>query len=175
MSLFECEQDPDIESFLQNRAIDFENLSKGRTYLLFDEKMLASENFSPMGYFTITVSALEFADSVSIRQRKRLDGFSGKKGNEPIRSIPVYLIGQLGKNSAYPGTPISGSELIDYAMSVIRKAHEMVAGNTILVESKPLSKLETFYKENGFDFFSSIKSPHDENRMNQYIRVMNNS
>ena len=36
LSSFSCEKDSDIESFLHNRAVEFENLSKARTYLVFD-------------------------------------------------------------------------------------------------------------------------------------------
>ena len=34
LSSFFCEQDPDIEMFLHERAVNFECLSKARTYLV---------------------------------------------------------------------------------------------------------------------------------------------
>lgn len=38
LSSFSCEQDADIEHFLHERAVDFENLSKSRTYLICDQE-----------------------------------------------------------------------------------------------------------------------------------------
>ena len=37
LSSFSCAKDPDIEHFLHSRAVEFERLSKSRTYLIFDE------------------------------------------------------------------------------------------------------------------------------------------
>lgn len=38
ISIFVCEKDPDIESFLKNKAILFEKIGKSRTFLVFDEE-----------------------------------------------------------------------------------------------------------------------------------------
>ena len=43
LSSFLCSEDEDIEQFLHNRAIDFERLSKSRTYLVFDEEELTTK------------------------------------------------------------------------------------------------------------------------------------
>ena len=40
LSSFSCKKDKDIEFFLHNRAIEFEKLSKARTYLVFDQEQL---------------------------------------------------------------------------------------------------------------------------------------
>lgn len=40
LSSFCCEQDEDIENFLRNRAVEFEKLSKARTYLICDESQM---------------------------------------------------------------------------------------------------------------------------------------
>ena len=40
LSSFSCAKDPDIEHFLRSRAVEFERLSKSRTYLIFDEDEL---------------------------------------------------------------------------------------------------------------------------------------
>ena len=45
LSSFSCEQDEDIENFLHNRAIEFEELSKARTYLICDEEQILEEGF----------------------------------------------------------------------------------------------------------------------------------
>ena len=40
LSTFECTQDKDIEYFLHNRAVEFEKLSKARTYLVCSQRQL---------------------------------------------------------------------------------------------------------------------------------------
>ncbi len=42
LSSFSCTQDQDIEGFLHNRAVDFERLSKSRTYLVFNEVIVSN-------------------------------------------------------------------------------------------------------------------------------------
>jgi len=37
ISIFVCEKDTDIESFIKNRALMFEKLGKCRTFLIYDE------------------------------------------------------------------------------------------------------------------------------------------
>ena len=39
-----CKEDEDIESFLHNRAIEFEKISKARTYLIVDADKLMAED-----------------------------------------------------------------------------------------------------------------------------------
>lgn len=43
LSSFSCEKDEDIEYFLHNRAIEFEKLSKARTYLVLDQEQLKNK------------------------------------------------------------------------------------------------------------------------------------
>ena len=38
LSSFSCVYDEDVQNFLRNRAIDFELLSKSRTYLIIDKE-----------------------------------------------------------------------------------------------------------------------------------------
>ena len=45
LSSFSCERDEDIENFLHSRAVEFEKLSKARTYLICDEEQISKEEF----------------------------------------------------------------------------------------------------------------------------------
>ena len=49
LSSFECVLDSDIEYFLKNRAVTYEELSKARTFLVLDEDELADKNISREG------------------------------------------------------------------------------------------------------------------------------
>lgn len=153
LSSFNCNKDADIEYFLRNKAVDFENISKSRTYLYCDYRKLLENQIVILGYFTLSLKVLVFPDELSIRDRKELDGFRGKIHGIPIKEIPCFLIGQLAKNSNISDNPISGKKLLDSAYSVIQSAISAVGGRFILIECQNKPKLIEFYKLNGFSEF----------------------
>lgn len=168
LSSFSCDQDADIESFLRLRAAAFEKLSKSRTYLLLDEDKLAEGEFVILGYFALALKVLIIPVDKSIRSRQELDGFSGKIHGEPIREIPCYLIGQIARNSAVEKFAVSGSELMDYALSVIQTSADAVGGRYVLIECHDDAKLLRFYEKNDFHEFARL--PMGETPMVQMIR-----
>ncbi|MBQ7795052.1 MAG: hypothetical protein IJ374_00620, partial [Lachnospiraceae bacterium] len=94
--------DEDIEHFLRERSIEFERISKARTYLIFDEDELLTRKIAEVtiyGYITLAMKVLSVPSTVSNRMRKELDGYSAKIHGEPINVFPCYLIGQLSRNS----------------------------------------------------------------------------
>ncbi len=100
LSSFSCSDDEDIETFLHIRAIDFEKLSKARTYLVVDEEELMNNDFANVtiyGYVSVALKTMTIPDTFSNRKRMELDGFSAKVHGDPIREIPCYLIGQLAR------------------------------------------------------------------------------
>lgn len=137
LSSFSCQKDADIESFLWNRSIEFELLSKARTYLVCDEDVLKQDgSLRILGYFSLSLKTLSIPDGLSNNQRKELDGFNAKIHGTPIREIPCYLIGQLGKNSSLSKEQqiLSGDKLVDLAISVVMTAFESVGGRYVMVE-----------------------------------------
>ena len=168
LSSFCCEKDADIESFLRTRAVPFEKLSKSRTYLIVDEDQLDQGEFMILGYFTLALKVLIIPVEKSIRSRQELDGFSGKMYGKPIREIPCYLIGQIARNSAIDRTLLSGSDLMESALSVIETAASAIGGRYVLIECHDDPKLIHFYTENAFHEFARI--PMDDASMVQMIR-----
>jgi hypothetical protein len=83
-----------------------------------------------------------------------------------ITDLPVYLIGQLAKNDKYSNL-FDGKDLIDSALSEIRKSQEVVGGRSILVESKNEESLTNFYTNNGFTLIQQ-----DTDKLLQFIRVV---
>lgn len=145
---------------MYNRAIEFEFLSKARTYLVCDGEALKNQGkLIILGYFSLSLKTLSIPDGVSNRKRKELDGFNAKMHGEPIREVPCYLIGQLGKNSALTKEEqtLSGSKLIDLAISVVMTAVESVGGRYVMVECHDRQALIDFYNQNGFKKISSVE------------------
>lgn len=156
LSSFSCEQDEDIENFLHNRAIEFEELSKARTYLICDEEQISKEGFcldqlKIYGYVAIALKILSVPEEWSNRKRKELDGLSAKIHGEPIKDFSCYLIGQLSRNSRVPHDSISGKDLLQMAYDVIAAAVDAVGGRYMMIECREEKKLVDFYLSNGFE------------------------
>ena len=170
LSSFSCRQDSDIESFLHNRAVEFENLSKARTYLIFDAADFENGREHPIiyGYISLALKILTVPASVSNRLRKELDGFNAKIHGQQISDFPCYLIGQLSKNSEVKDNPVTGSDLLNIAFDIIASAAEAVGGRYMMIECRNEEKLIKFYSVNSFGEVDRI--PDDDIPMVQMIR-----
>lgn len=167
---FHCEKDNDIENFLHNKAVEFDSLAKAKTYLVCDEDAMTKGRFDILGYISVSLKALILPEVMSIRQRKDIDGYSGKLHGMPIREIPCYLIGQLAKNSDIIQNSVSGKDLLSYATAVIRNAAKAVGGRYMMIECHDNEKLLSFYKQN--DFKVIMNMPLDGEPMVQMIRTV---
>ncbi len=156
LSSFSCKYDKDIENFLHNRAVEFELLNKSRTYLVLDDDILRKEERAYIrGFFTIGLKVLDLPGNTSNNKRRMYDGFSAKQNGKIVSSIPCYLIGQFAKNFSAKNA-ISGAELMDMAISVIKEAVETVGGRYVLIECRDNPHLQRFYTDNGFVEFDRI-------------------
>lgn len=177
LSSFSCVQDKDIENFLHNRAVEFEQLSKARTYLICDEEQLIAEDFcldqlTIYGYVSIALKILSVPDEMSNRKRKELDGLSAKIHGEQIKDFSCYLIGQLSRNSNVAHDSLSGADLLQAAYDVIAAAVDAVGGRYVMIECHEDTRLVDFYSANGFEEVSHVA---DENHpMVQMIKKIAN-
>lgn len=167
-----CEKDKDIEYFLHEKAIEFEELSKARTYLICNEEELISGNKNDQlkiyGYVSIALKVLSVPETLSNRKRKEIDGLSAKIHGTQITDFPCYLIGQLSKNSNIENNEITGKELIDIALSIIAASVEAVGGRYVMIECRENEKLLKYYENNFFHEIARI--PDNEQPMIQMIR-----
>lgn len=139
----------DVQSFLVNKAIDFENRNKACTFLYFNEKGELS------GYFTLCIKNLIFSQSVKSSTKKKIDGF-----RKDADSSVVYLIGQLGRDYRYSEKGF-GLSLLNSAMEYLFEAQSIVGGRYCLVETEKIeanSKVVTFYTDYGFNFLQDDTS-----------------
>lgn len=147
---FSCQKDRDIENFAKERVLEFEKISKSRTYLFIDAEALKNKEIQIIAFFSLAMQILELPENLSVRQIKKLDGFSGKARGEKIKFLPVFLIGQLAKND-YFSDRITGNYILDRAIATTGNASKIVGGRIITVDVKyGESKLIAFYKRNGF-------------------------
>lgn len=164
---FLCLKDEDIENFLHNKAIEFENKGKSRTYIVYDEDKANSEDLHILGYFSLAISILELSEEYSNNKIKNLDGISAKKHGEKLKRLPTILIGQFGKNSIY--SELSGSDLMDFCLSKVLEGQRILGGRVIMLECKNEPKLIEFYKNIGF---MSVSNMSDDNSLLVFNRIL---
>ena len=151
ISRFRCPKDNDIESFLHDKAVLFNRKGKSKTHLILCQEALKEGSIDIVAYFSIAIQVLRIPEGTSATQIKRLDGLYSKRGGESITEIPSFLIGQLAKNDS--SSSISGSMVLEYALSVISAAEEMVGGRVVYIECRDIPQIITFYENNGFKIF----------------------
>lgn len=138
LETFSCSKNFDLQDFLHNKALTFEQHLRSRTYLYFD-----NETKEIAAYYTIAISVF-FTDGISNDIIKLLDGYK-----DDIKTIPCFLIGQLGKSDKYERFKIGEYMLAD-ALEVIDNSHKSLGGRFILIDSVNHLKVLSFYKENSF-------------------------
>lgn len=132
----------DVQSFLVNNAIDFENRNKACSFLYFNDSR------ELLGYFTLCVKNLIFAENVNGTTKQKIDGF-----RKDADSAVVYLIGQLGRDGRYSEKGF-GYQLLNSAMEYLCTAQDIVGGRYCMVEtenSESNAKVVKFYTEYGFN------------------------
>ena len=134
-----------MQSFLVNKSILFEQISKSRTFLIVDEDYLDDGDFRILAYFSLALKSLKLDNSLSKTRLKKIDGLSNK-----IEDTSFYLLGQLGKNELYQ-KDIEGKEILEkYVFPMVAQAVKYVGGRIILIECANKEKLISFYGNNGF-------------------------
>ena len=90
---FSCQRETDLEDFLKDKAILYENTNFGKTYLILDKEELDKGSFIVMAYFTIAQKSVDISAISNKQKRKMLGSYPGR---DNLKSIPAYLIGLLG-------------------------------------------------------------------------------
>ena len=97
-----------------------------------------------LAYFSVAIDQLVIGDQVSSNMKRNLNGIFND------RIVPCYLIGQLARNDAYSRTDISGEKILNFALSVLMDAHDLVGGRFVRIDCKDIESLLKFYTDNGF-------------------------
>ena len=156
---FSCKFNPEIDEYLQQRAIDFSRKSVTISHLVFD-----AETGFCVGYFALTHKPIVFrSGNLSATQRKRLARFAKLDVETGGYTVSAFLIAQIGKNYlADHGKLISGVELLDLAKGELLVAKRKIGGQVVFVEMEHgNAKLAKFYADNGFVPFGTRDDSED--------------
>lgn len=105
----------------------------GKTYLILDSTELENKNFVIAGYFTIAQKSVDISEISAKKRRKMLGSYPGR---DKLKSIPAYLIGQLGRSDSYSSMQLPGDTILNECYNVISLASMIVGGNLIVLECR---------------------------------------
>jgi len=153
---FRCLRNPDVETFLHERALEFELRHRSRTCLwLYPD----SGKLVVAGYISLALDIVELPDSLSKTLKKKL----GKGYSPPKPYLPAYLIGQLGRNDRTPKDLLPGKDLLNYAFRILKEAQSLVGNRLVIVDvidghTDEAKSLVSWYKGFGFRELDMIKT-----------------
>ena len=166
LSAFECPLNPDVQSFLREKAILFSRHGYASTYLVF-----ASYQGSVVliGYYALAMKAVIIKGSLlSSQWRGRLRRFAFYDSDLKQFTLSLPLIGQLGKNYAHHyDRLISGDDLLGIACETVREIQLMSSGKMVYLECEDVLPLTSFYERNGFFRFANRNLDGDERDLSQ--------
>lgn len=153
--LFKNALDSDIEFFMQNKAVDYENKGLSTTYLSLNVAMLEQNRLQIEGFFTLSHKSIEFAEDAPKKKIKEVAGFKDRT------STHVILIGQLGKYIGGNRQSLTcGQELLSDAFGIIEKSSQLIVCRAVLVECSDEEKVHQFYERNGFTYLQHDGQHH---------------
>lgn len=162
---FSCERETDLEAFLIHKAIPYENTNFGRTYLIVDLESLINGSFAVIAYFTVAQKSIDIDNLSKKKKRKMLGEYPGR---DSLKSVPAYLIGQLGRCDMYTGTDFPGQKLLEECYHTISIASKMVGGNILVLECRE-HMYSKFYE--GQEFKKLYDEVSDEGLYTLYKKI----
>ena len=176
LSDFSCEYSENmrnngVENFIQSKAIDFARQKISITYLVMnDEKRI-------VGCFALTHKPVNIpAQALESKTLKRkMQRYAEYDKILDTYSVSAFLIAQFGKNYAIPEEKrISGTKLMEYALSVIEEIQALIGGGVVFLESEYHNELVDFYTKepNAFFPFGERVSESDGAKYIQLMRFV---
>ena len=166
---FSCPLNPGVENFFRKNAIEFTKKSQSVTYFVD----LINGTF-PVGLFALTIKPLTIGinDIKSNTQRKKIERICKLDEKTQSYTMAAYLIAQLGKNF-YHGfnEKISGDELLDAALYIIKNLQYQAGGMIVFVETEAEKNLIDFYNRNYFSLLEEINNLKNTDLI-QFFRLL---
>lgn len=146
---FRCVKDGDIEYFLKNKAITFDNEGFSRTFLIFDEDRYIRRDYFIEGYFSLAVKAISCSSMSKTMKRKLGRGI-------PAEAQPFILVAQLGKYiSESSCSEICIDDIFEHIDIIIGNYTEMIPIKLLLVECNKKVFDKKIYQDAGFTFLQT--------------------
>jgi len=158
--MFRCSRDLDIEVFLREKAVQYEERGWCRVYLLMNKEFLSQKKFKVEAYFTLSHKSAYLQEDISGNTRKKVGRFKEDS------NIHFVLIGQLGKHICADEecgkyiSKISANDILDRAFEIIGRSHELISCRCVLVECNESEKVHKVYYDYGFKYLQHDGEHH---------------
>lgn len=141
---FKCSKDTDIESFLSDYALEYEEKNVARTFLVMDDTL----PLQILGYFSIGLNVMQFDEKLDVKEA--YEGISlYEQGYKPI-----YKLFMIGKNENYANhvkmSDIFNKDILGY----IQQSKKYVGGNLMYIDCVP--ELKSYYEKLGFVYYDDL-------------------
>ena len=163
---FDCVYNEDVNYFLHEKAIEFTKRGFSTTYLVFlpfrGEPVL-------VGYFAIATKSIDFykLSGFNSRYKNKITTYATYDQRLKKHTLPIYLIGQLGKNYSAVDEVLSlfsGEQLLRLACDRVKFIQSLSSGRFVYLECEDTPALVKFYESNGFRVFDKRLLDKDENK-----------
>lgn len=154
----------DVQDFLHNKSINFEQMDIARTYLVFStyKSVPVLVGYYSLSNKPLVISKKNFS-KFSQSLKRKLMGI-GHKTESDNYEIKGYLLGQLGKNyseEALATKALCGADLLKMSTDSMTVAYKATGGRIFYLECEDEPKLKKFYQEHGFREIEEYKSEND--------------
>ena len=168
LSSFTCTRNPDIESFVRNKAIEFSKQGLAKTQLIFSRKPNGTPRLAGIIALSTKIVKVREKTDVSRTYFKRLRKY-GNLTDDGLLEISSPLIAQFAKNDAIAeNDEVDGASMLEIAVDSIRTVQDIVGGRTAYLECADEPSLVAFYETNGFSRIAT-RAPNGLVRMMRYL------
>lgn len=162
LSAFDC-SNGDLNDFLQNDALSYDQALLGRTYIW----TLDADPRQIVCFFTVSNDSLRLENLTSSTQNRIKKRIAHQKHR---RNYPAVLIGRLGVNLAArqqrqsdDQSPSIGDQLMDFIKGWFNSDQNKTGCRFIIVDAYNKPQVLRYYERNGFKF---LQTRGDENKYN---------
>lgn len=149
LSQFSCANSDHHQEFARKKLLTADNNGISRSYVIIHQS--SGTTVSLAAYFIVGLRALSLKN-LSKSQRVKL------MGNWPSEALGAYYIAELARSDAFPSEVLSGRQILDSAIGVVRSARALIGGRMLMVDSKELV-YSRLYSPAGFTKIGSAPAP----------------
>lgn len=164
---FKSEKYPEAEDFIKNKALEATSNNESVTYLVLDK-----DESKLLGFFTLALRAIRICES-NLKNQNASDKFRSmfeySKADDAYY-LSGYKIEYVAKNDNMKNK-ITGSDLVDTALTIVKRTSSEIGGMLEYVEIDDDPKLIHFFDNNGFNEIN-IEFEKENNLKYKKIKIL---
>lgn len=149
LAYFQCSNSEHHQEFARTKLLTADNNGISRSYVIIHQG--SDLQLSVAAYFIVGLRALSL-QNLSKSQRTKL------MGNWPSNTLGAYYIAELARSDNFSSKDLSGTQILDSAIGVVRSARALIGGRMLMVDSKELV-YSRLYSPVGFTKIGSAPGP----------------